>query len=151
VHRLGAEYAERLKERVAAPDLAGSVVLAGARRDVAACMDAMDVVVHASDREPFGRVLLEAMAATRPVIAPREGGPLEIVADGHTGVLVPPRDADALAAAIVSLLEDPARRAEMARAARAHVAARFDIRQHARAVEAVLDDVLRRRAAGTAA
>jgi glycosyltransferase involved in cell wall biosynthesis len=111
----------------------------------------MDVVVHASDREPFGRVLLEAMAATRAVIAPREGGPLEIVADGDTGVLVPPRDVDALAAAIVSLLEDPTRRAEMARAARAHVAARFDIRQHARAVQAVLDDVLRRRAAGAAA
>jgi glycosyltransferase involved in cell wall biosynthesis len=151
VHRLGAEYAERLKERVAAPDLAGHVMLGGARRDVAACMDAMDVVVHASDREPFGRVLLEAMAATRPVIAPREGGPLEIVTDGETGVLVPPRDADALANAIVSLFEDPGRRTAMARAARAHVAARFDIRQHAQAVEAVLEDVLRRRPAGSAA
>src|SRR5262249_60655927 len=74
VHRLGAEYAERLKERIAAPDLAGHVVLTGARRDVAACMDAMDVVVHASTREPFGRVLLEAMAAGRPGIAPRDGG-----------------------------------------------------------------------------
>jgi glycosyltransferase involved in cell wall biosynthesis len=111
----------------------------------------MDVVVHASDREPFGRVLLEAMAANRPVIAPREGGPLEIVSDGDTGVLVPPRDADALAAAIVSLLEDPARRGAMARAARSHVAARFDIRQHARAVEAVLDDVLQHRGGGTPA
>ena len=70
-------------------------------------MDAMDIVVHASNREPFGRVLLEAMAAGRPVIAPREGGPLEIVADGETGLLVPPRDPDALAAAMVSLLEDP--------------------------------------------
>ena len=151
VHRLGAEYAERLKERVAAADLAGHVILAGARRDVAACMDAMDVVVHASNREPFGRVLLEAMAANRPVIAPREGGPLEIVSDGETGMLVPPRDADALAAAIVSLLEDPDRRSTMARAARAHVAARFDIRQHARAVEAVLDDVLHHRGGGAPA
>ncbi len=144
VHRLGAEYAERLKERVAAPDLAGHAVLTGARRDVAACMDAMDVVIHASDREPFGRVLLEAMAAGRPVIAPREGGPLEIVADGESGLLVPPRDPDALAAAIVSLVGDPARRAAMARAARARVAAVFDIRQNARAVEAVLNDVVER-------
>ncbi len=150
VHRLGAEYAERLEERVAAPDLAGHVVLTGARRDVAACMDAMDVVIHASDREPFGRVLLEAMAASRPVIAPREGGPLEIVVDGETGVLVPPRDPDALAAAMVSLVSDPARRAAMARAARARVAAVFDIRQHARAVEAVFDDVLARTRAGGA-
>jgi glycosyltransferase involved in cell wall biosynthesis len=144
VHRLGAEYAERLKERIAGADLAGHVVLTGARRDVAACMDAMDVVVHASNREPFGRVLLEAMAAGRPVIAPREGGPLEIVVDGETGLLVPPRDPDALAAAMVALLEDPARRAAMARAARARVSAVFDIDGHARAVEAVFDDVLSR-------
>ena len=144
VHRLGAEYAEGLKERVAAPDLAGHVLLTGARRDVAACMDAVDVVIHASNREPFGRVLLEAMAVGRPVIAPREGGPLEIVVDGETGILVPPRDPDALAAAMVSLLGDPARRAAMSRAARARVAAVFDIGQHARAVEAVFDDVLSR-------
>ncbi len=144
VHRLGAEYAERLKERVAAPDLAGHVVLTGARRDVAACMDAMDVVIHASDREPFGRVLLEAMAAGRPVIAPREGGPLEIVVDGVTGLLVPPRDPDSLAAALVSLLGNPARRAAMARAARARASTVFDIDQHARAVEGVFDDILHR-------
>jgi glycosyltransferase involved in cell wall biosynthesis len=144
VHRLGAEYAARLKERVAAPDLAGHVLLTGARHDVAACMDAMDVVIHASTREPFGRVLLEAMAASRPVIAPREGGPLEIVVDGQTGVLVAPRDPAALAAAMVALLNDPARRAVMARAARTRVAATFDIRQHAQAIEAVFDDVLSR-------
>src|SRR5262249_59627020 len=111
IHRLGAEYGERLKERVAAPDLAGHVLLTGARGGVAACMDAADLVLPASSREPFGRVLLEAMAAGRAVIAPREGGPREIVVDGKTGVLVPPRDPDAPAAAMVALLEDPARRA----------------------------------------
>ena len=141
IHRLGAEYAERLKERVAAPDLAGHVFLTGARRDIAACMDATDVVVHASNREPFGRVLLEAMAASRAVIAPREGGPREIVVDGDTGVLVPPRDVgrardgDRLAA------RGSSRRTAMARAAR--VPCRRGVRhqrQHARAVEAVLDD-----------
>jgi glycosyltransferase involved in cell wall biosynthesis len=141
IHRLGAEYAERLKERVAAPDLAGHVLLTGARRDVAACMDAADLVIHASNREPFGRVLLEAMAASRPVIAPREGGPREIVVDGKTGVLVPPRDPEALASAMVALLEDPARRATIARAARTRVAEVFDISRHARAIEAVFDDV----------
>jgi D-inositol-3-phosphate glycosyltransferase len=104
----------------------------------------MDVVIHASNREPFGRVLLEAMAAGRPVIAPREGGPLEIVVDGETGVLVPPRDPDALATTMVALLNDPARRAAMARAARTRAAAVFDIRGHAQAIEAVFDDVLSR-------
>jgi glycosyltransferase involved in cell wall biosynthesis len=146
-HRFGAAYGERLRERIGAPDLAGHVVWPGARRDVAACMDAMDVVIHASTREPFGRVLLEAMAVGRPVIAPREGGPTEIVADGESGLLVAPRDADALAAAIVTLLRDPARRAAMGRAARARVGAVFGIQEHARAVERVFDEILASRTA----
>lgn len=145
VHKFGAAYGDALRARVAAPDLAGRVVLTGARRDVAACMDAMDVVVHASNREPFGRVLLEAMAVGRPVIAPREGGPTEIVADGETGLLVAPRDPDALARAITELLRDPLRRTAMGRAARARVGERFEIHDHARAVERVFDEVLARR------
>jgi len=150
VHRQGGAYAERLRARVAAPDLAGHVFLTGARPDVLACMDAMDVVLHASDREPFGRVLIEAMAVGRPVIAPREGGPLVIVADGETGLLVPPRDPDALAAAIIALLRDPARRAAMGRAARARVESVFGIQQYVRAVEGVFDDVLAARSRATA-
>jgi glycosyltransferase involved in cell wall biosynthesis len=148
IHKFGIEYGERLKARVAAPDLAGHVVLTGSRRDVAACFDAMDVAIHASTREPFGRVLLEAMAVGRPVVAPREGGPVEIVADGETGLLVAPRDPEALARAIVGLVRDPARRAAMGRAARARVAAVFDIHEHARRIESVLDEVVERRAAG---
>jgi glycosyltransferase involved in cell wall biosynthesis len=85
------------------------------------------------------------MAVGRPVIAPREGGPIEIVADGETGFLVPPRDPDALAAAIVMLLRDPARATAMGHAARARVSDVFDIHAHARAVEAVFDEILARR------
>jgi len=142
IHKFGAAYGDRLKTRIAAPDLAGHVVLTGARHDVAACLDAMDVAIHASNREPFGRVLLEAMATGRPVIAPREGGPVEIVADGETGLLVPPRDPDALARAIVTLLHDAPRRTAMGWAARARVGTVFDIRTHARAIEAVFDGIL---------
>jgi glycosyltransferase involved in cell wall biosynthesis len=142
IHRLGTTYGDRLKARIAEPDLAGHVILTGARRDVAACLDAMDVAIHASNREPFGRVLLEAMATGRPVIAPREGGPVEIVTDGESGLLVPPRDPDALARAMVTLLGDPHRRAAMGRAARARVARVFDIHTHARAVEGVFDALL---------
>src|SRR4029077_4090731 len=116
--------------------LAGHVILTGARRDVPAGLDAMDVVIHASTvPEPFGRVLIEAMALERPVIAPREGGPLVIVADGTTGVLVPPRDAAAIGDALETLLADPARRLAMGRAARARVDAVFDIRHHVEAME----------------
>jgi len=152
VHRQGTAYAEELRARIARPDLAGHVLLTGERTDVAACLDAMDVAIHASvRREPFGRVLIEAMAAGRPVIAPREGGPRVIVVDGETGVLVPPRDPAALADAIVALLADPERRAAMGAAGRARVAAAFDIRDHVRAIEALLDDVLDARRPAAAA
>ena len=150
VHRQGAEYAAELRARIASAGLEGHVLLTGARTDVPACLDAMDVVIHASIRpEPFGRVMIEAMALGRPVIAPREGGPLEIVVDGETGILVPPRDAAALAQAISRLVADPEERRAMGRAARARVDAVFDIRHHVRAIEAVFDDVLA--AAGPAA
>jgi glycosyltransferase involved in cell wall biosynthesis len=149
VHRRGGEYAAALRARIAEPDLAGHVVLTGARRDVPACLDAMDVVIHASTvAEPFGRVLIEAMALSRPLIAPREGGPLVIVVDGETGLLVPPRDADAMGDALVTLLADPARRAAMGAAGRARVDAVFDIRHHVASMQSLFDDVLssRRRA-----
>lgn len=143
VHRLGEEYAAEVRARIAEAGLAGLVILTGARRDVAACMDAMDVVIHSSIRpEPFGRVLIEAMALGRPVIAPRLGGPREIVVDGETGLLVAPRDAGALAGAIVALVADPERRRAMGRAGRARVDRVFDIRRHVDAMERIFDDIL---------
>jgi glycosyltransferase involved in cell wall biosynthesis len=143
VHRRGAEYAAALRERIATLGLGAHVILTGPRGDVPACMDAMDIVLHASvTPEPFGRVLIEAMALGKPVIAPREGGPCLVVVDGETGLLVPPRDEAALADAILQLIADPARRAAMGRAGRTRVEAVFDIRHHVRAVEALFDDIL---------
>lgn len=143
IHRKGVEYGAALRERIARPDLAGHVILTGARHDVPACLDAMDVVIHASVvPEPFGRVLIEAMALGKPLLAPREGGPLVIVVDGETGLLVPPRDAAALGEALTALVADPTRRAAMGRAARARVDAVFDIRHHVRTMESLFEDVL---------
>jgi glycosyltransferase involved in cell wall biosynthesis len=143
VHRQGAEYAERMRARIAAEGLGEHVILTGARRDVAACLEAMDVAVHASTNpEPFGRVLIEAMALGRPLVAPREGGPLEIVVDGETGLLVPPRDPAALAAAIDRLVGDPALRRRMGDAGRARVDAVFDIRHHVHALTTIFDEML---------
>jgi glycosyltransferase involved in cell wall biosynthesis len=143
VHRRGVEYAAELRARIAAPDLAGHVILAGARSDVPACLDAMDVMIHASTvAEPFGLVMIEAMALAKPVIAPREGGPLVIVVDGETGLLVPPRDPTALAEALIALVADPARCAAMGRAGRKRVDDVFDIRHHAEAMEALFEEVL---------
>ena len=96
-------------------------------RDMPAAFMLADVVVSAStDPEGFGRVIVEAQAMGRPVVATDHGGARETIVPGATGWLVPPRDAAGLAAAIGEALAlDAAARAEFARRARAHVSLRF--------------------------
>ena len=83
--------------------------------------------------------LLEAMAAGLPVVATRVGGNPEVVVDGETGWLVPPRDPDALAAAIRSLLDDPKLAARMGESGRTRVRERFSLEAMVRAYAAVYD------------
>ena len=149
MHRRSGDYGRRLQEQIATLGLERAVILAGARSDVPACLDAMDIVLHSSiTPEPFGRVMIEGMALGRPVIAPREGGPLAIVVDGQPGLLVPPRDADGMARGLIELLGNNERRAAMGRAARARVEAVFDIRHHVRAMETLFEDLLAARGRG---
>jgi glycosyltransferase involved in cell wall biosynthesis len=84
----------------------------------------LDIFCHTSiTPEPFGLVIIEAMAMGCPVIAARAGGPTEIVENAISGMLTPPGDAAALAAAIRGLLANPDRRALLAAAGRARVEA----------------------------
>lgn len=94
------------------------------------------VVVPSTWPEPLSRVLLEAMRLGRPVVATAVGGTPEAVEHGVTGLLVPKRDAAALARAIAELLLDPARRERMGRAAAERVATLFD---EERIVKTLLD------------
>jgi len=147
VHRQGAAYGAMLEKRIAEPDLKGHVILTGARQDVADCLDAMDVAIHSSTRpEPFGRVMIEAMALGCPLVAPREGGPVVIIADGETGFLVTPRDSNALAEGIEKLVADPTLRTRMGRAARERLDSVFDIRHHVRIMQELFDELLAGRA-----
>lgn len=99
-------YYQELQSMVRALGIESRVVFAGFRNDVPAIMAASDIVVHsATSPEPFGRVLVEAMAAGTPLVATAAGGPLEIVEDGKTGLLVPPGDPEPLAQALNRLLE----------------------------------------------
>ena len=75
-----------------------SVVFTGRRDDVPAVTAALDVAVLPSYREALGLAILEAMALSRPVVATHVGGIPEMIEDGRTGLLVPPHDAEALAA-----------------------------------------------------
>lgn len=141
----GHDYLSELRGLALDLGLADRAVFPGFRSDVAGVLAALEIVVHTAEAEPFGRVLIEAMAMGRPIVAFAEGGVPEIVADGETGILVPPGDVEAMAEAVKSLLSDPDRRREMGAAGRRRVEACFDARQTARAVEAVYEEVLSRR------
>lgn len=117
-HDLEPEYGDWLNHRIEELGLAGKVVLAGAQQNVPEWMQAMDIFVHASDREPFGIVVVEAMSLAKPVIATRPGGPEEIVQDQENGRLVPANDPAALAEAMLSYLSDPSLAARFGSAAR---------------------------------
>jgi glycosyltransferase involved in cell wall biosynthesis len=87
------EYADRLMEFVHAKEMERNVLFAGYRNDVPDCMNASDILVHASAKpEPFGMVVIEGMAMGKPVIAANIGGPPEIMEDGISGLLFEPRD-----------------------------------------------------------
>jgi glycosyltransferase involved in cell wall biosynthesis len=104
VHDLEADYAANLREQIRMLGLEGRVVLTGLQQNVPLWMQAMDVVVHASDREPFGIVVLEAMALKKPVVAGSEGGPKTIITPEVNGLLAPYGDSAALAKKILRYL-----------------------------------------------
>ena len=137
-------YLDELKAQAEALGISDRLYFLGHRDDVLDLYALVDVLVHASVRdEPFGRVIIEGMAAARPVVATRGGGPLEIVQEGVTGFLVPQGDPRAMAEAVVRLLRDPDLARRMGAAAREDVARRFDAREAARQVMSVYDDLLR--------
>jgi phosphatidylinositol alpha 1,6-mannosyltransferase len=98
----------------------------GERRgeELAAIYASLDVFVHSGPYETFGQTLQEAAASGLPVVAPAAGGPLDLVADGVTGYLVPPSDPDAFTAAVARLAADPAARAAFGAAGRRRVMGR---------------------------
>lgn len=105
-HDLEPDYEDFLKQQIATLELSDRVIMAGLQRNIPEWVQAMDVFIHASDKEPFGIVIIEAMALGKPVIAGNAGGPTEIITDGIDGLLTPYDDADALAIAILRYLDD---------------------------------------------
>jgi glycosyltransferase involved in cell wall biosynthesis len=114
------------REHAATAGLAHRVHILGGRADPLAVLGLGDVIVLPSvAAEGLPITILEALALGKPVVTTRVGGIPEVVRDGETGVLVPPRDPEALAAAISSVLADPARAAAMSARGRATLRARF--------------------------
>jgi glycosyltransferase involved in cell wall biosynthesis len=118
---------ERPRVEAEAAGLAGTITLLGQRDDVPALMAAFDVFVQPSRREVMVQTTLEAMAAGRALVSTRTTGAAEAVIDGQSGILVDVGDATALARAIATLADDPARRATLGRAARRRVEETFTL------------------------
>ncbi|MDB5619399.1 glycosyltransferase [Tardiphaga sp.] len=134
-------YAAKLNQMVIDLDLGDRVHFLGRRSDVPRLMRAVDAVVHPSiDPEPFGRTLVEAMLAGVPVIATDAGAASDILQAGRAGTLVPPGDADALAAAIINIMSKPPELAAQLNYAEARAKSHYGAAQMLRAIAGVIDD-----------
>jgi glycosyltransferase involved in cell wall biosynthesis len=114
----------------------------GFHEDVPALLESLDVVALPSWTEGLPVVLLEAMAHARPVVATPVGGTPELVVDGETGLLVPPRDPEALADALRRLLGDPDLARRLGEAGRERVAERFTAARQTRRILELYDELV---------
>jgi glycosyltransferase involved in cell wall biosynthesis len=137
----GGELLARLRRRAAQPDLAGRVELSGALPDPLGALRGAACLLHCADREPYGMAVVEALACGLPVVAPRDGGPSEIVTE-RCGRLFRPGDAADAARALATVL-DAAHHAEYRAAARARAERLYDLERTRRRYRSLLDEVAR--------
>jgi glycosyltransferase involved in cell wall biosynthesis len=133
----GGRRQAEIKQAAADLGLATEVHFLGSRRDVPDLLQALDIFVLPSYSEGLSLALLEAMAAGLPVIATRVGGNPELVTDGVTGLLIPPKDAEALAQALERLLADPSQAHTLGQNARSLVVANYSLERLAREINAI--------------
>jgi glycosyltransferase involved in cell wall biosynthesis len=137
-----AGYADRLRQRAKELGLTERLTFLGARSDVPEILAALDVLVHCPTApEPLGRVLAEAMAVGRPIVAARCGGIPEVVEDGVTGLLAEPGDGPGFASGVLNLLENPALGERLAREGSRRVDERFAVKTHVKTVLAAYQTV----------
>lgn len=127
-------YLQSIKERIATLPLAGRVTLLPWQSEQSKLFSALQLALLTSQREPFGRVLIEAMSCQVPVIAVDEGGVRDIIQPGENGLLCT-ADADALAAMITSILDDSALAARLGKAGRESVIQKFSLQQQSRELD----------------
>jgi len=126
-------------------ELDDRIVLTGHRDDVEKMMAICDVIVHTSLYEGMGRVLAEALAMGKPLVATAVDGVPEIVKDGERGLLVKPDDPSALGKTIVEMLNDPPRAQAMGKAGREWVLSRFSVATMIRRIDSLYQELLGRK------
>jgi len=136
-------YEAELRQTVRTRGLEGWVHFLGHVDDMPALYNGLNVVLSCSTLpEPLGTVVIEAMAMGRPLVGPAHGGAAEMVIDGESGLLVPPGDPDALAAAIIRLHGEPDYAVRLGGAAHQRALGLFSVEAHVRRVEAVYGRLL---------
>jgi glycosyltransferase involved in cell wall biosynthesis len=135
-------YVDTIKKKIHELGLAGKVVLLGFRKDIKEILSNSDVLVSASRVESFSLVLLEAMAACKPVVATRSGGPQEIVVDGVTGYLVRCCSPPEMAEAILSLLADEPKARQMGCKGRERVEELYSIEKYFEGMRRIINESL---------
>jgi glycosyltransferase involved in cell wall biosynthesis len=142
VYNAGYEHYGRLVEMARSAGISDRLSIGVFCEDIPRMMEAVDILVHPCDVEPFGRVAIEAMAARRPVVGPTRGGIAESVVDGETGFLVPPDDVEALAGATATLAADADLRTKMGESGRERARTVFSLERHVGEMVRVYEEVL---------
>jgi glycosyltransferase involved in cell wall biosynthesis len=123
--------------------LDGDVIFTGYRKDIPEVMLALDILVlPSSEPEPFGLVLVEAMALRKPVVATAAGGPLRIITHNVNGLLVPPNDSGMMAHAIRELLQNEKRMEKMGKEGRKHVERHYTWARTVEKMDSVYEELL---------
>jgi len=137
------EEENNLKKLVKSLDLTNEVIFAGLSSDIEEILPMAELFILPSLWEGLPNALLEAMAAGKPVVATKVGGIPEIVVHGETGILIPPRDHDALAIAIIDLLQNRLKAKDMGEAARIRAGKRFSFYKMIEKTENLYQELLK--------
>ena len=138
-------YKENLENIILSNGISDSVIFVGHRKDVYRFMSELDLLIHSSKLpEPFGRVIIEGMALGKPVIATAMGGPLEIIRNYETGILVPPNDPKRLSKEACHLLRNRQLRGNIGMRAREEVSDKYSAEKGAKLAERVYRKILNR-------
>jgi glycosyltransferase involved in cell wall biosynthesis len=131
-------YQTELKRVIASKGLSSYFCFLGFERNIKECINGLDILVNCSGNEPFGRVIVEAMALKKVVIAYRSGGPAEIVDHMRNGILVDVHNVDKLAENLLFLLQNKDICSDLGREARTSVIRRFSLAQTASCIQEII-------------
>lgn len=135
-------YGQELAALVTKLGLDGHIIFTGFRTDMSNIMAALDILVSASWEEPFGRTIIESMAAGKPVIATNAGGVPDIIENGVNGILVSPRNPQGLADGVLKVLNDPELGRKLGDAGRKTVKQKFSLERQMREIEKLYENIL---------